>query len=190
MQVALIVGYLADTRERRALFVGVVLLGEVPCLLTYWVTRYWQLLLLRCLTGISIGGTPMPLHSPSFSNRPSVHCSIRPLKRRAERDCRWADGGRAGRVAENAQARRLWCFRSSAISSPWRTACTSPSSRACPWALASWWDRRWLGTLAPNTTGSSQNFCIVVSRLLCRVGTVTTASLVGRLSRGKIRRTS
>ena len=57
MQVALLVGYLADTMERRTLFVVVVLLGEVPCLLTYWVTQYWQLLLLRCLTGISIGGT-------------------------------------------------------------------------------------------------------------------------------------
>jgi MFS family permease len=95
MQVALLVGYLADTRERRALFVGVVLLGEVPCLLTYWVTQYWQLLLLRCLTGISIGGTlslPFPtthLFPPPVSNRLFDHCSIIALKCRTECDCRW-----------------------------------------------------------------------------------------------------
>ena len=31
--------------------------GEGPCLATYWVRRYWQLLLVRVLTGISLGGT-------------------------------------------------------------------------------------------------------------------------------------
>lgn len=30
--------------------------GEAPCIATYWVQRYWQLLLLRLLTGISLGG--------------------------------------------------------------------------------------------------------------------------------------
>ena len=30
--------------------------GEAPCIATYWVTRYWQLLLLRLLTGLSLGG--------------------------------------------------------------------------------------------------------------------------------------
>ncbi len=30
--------------------------GEGPCLLTYFVTTYWQLFVLRALTGISIGG--------------------------------------------------------------------------------------------------------------------------------------
>ena len=30
--------------------------GEGPCLATYWVRRYWQLLLVRILTGISVGG--------------------------------------------------------------------------------------------------------------------------------------
>ena len=31
--------------------------GEGPCLATYWVRRYWQLLVVRILTGISVGGT-------------------------------------------------------------------------------------------------------------------------------------
>jgi len=31
--------------------------GEGPCILTYFVTKYWQLLVLRLLTGISLGGT-------------------------------------------------------------------------------------------------------------------------------------
>lgn len=30
--------------------------GEAPCIATYWVQRYWQLLVLRLLTGISVGG--------------------------------------------------------------------------------------------------------------------------------------
>ena len=34
--------------------------GEGPCLATYFVRHYWQLLLLRILTGISVGGT-LPL---------------------------------------------------------------------------------------------------------------------------------
>ncbi len=34
--------------------------GEGPCLATFFVTRYWQLLLLRMLTSISIGGA-LPL---------------------------------------------------------------------------------------------------------------------------------
>lgn len=35
---------------------GVQCAGEGPCLLTYFVTSYWQLFILRALTGISIGG--------------------------------------------------------------------------------------------------------------------------------------
>lgn len=31
--------------------------GEAPCVLMYFVTKYWQLLVLRLLTGISLGGT-------------------------------------------------------------------------------------------------------------------------------------
>lgn len=34
--------------------------GEGPCLATYFVRHYWQLLVLRVLTGISVGGT-LPL---------------------------------------------------------------------------------------------------------------------------------
>jgi MFS family permease len=31
--------------------------GEGPCLATFFVRRYWQLMLLRVMTGISVGGT-------------------------------------------------------------------------------------------------------------------------------------
>lgn len=31
--------------------------GEGPCLATFFVKRYWQLLMLRIMTGISVGGT-------------------------------------------------------------------------------------------------------------------------------------
>ena len=53
---ALLFGYLSNYVSRRLLFVIAVLLGEGPCILTIFVTRYWQLFLLRLLTGISIGG--------------------------------------------------------------------------------------------------------------------------------------
>ncbi len=33
-----------------------VLIAAVPCLATYWVTQYWQLFILRTLTGVSVGG--------------------------------------------------------------------------------------------------------------------------------------
>jgi predicted MFS family arabinose efflux permease len=53
---ALLFGYLSNYVSRRLLFLVAVLLGEGPCILTVLVTRYWQLFLLRLLTGISIGG--------------------------------------------------------------------------------------------------------------------------------------
>lgn len=53
---ALLFGYLSHYVSRRLLFLVAVLLGEGPCLLTIFVTRYWQLFILRVLTGISIGG--------------------------------------------------------------------------------------------------------------------------------------
>jgi len=83
---AIVFGYLSHTVSRRALFLIAVLLGEYvffslvfgglqdrqlslnwnpaagegPCLLTIFVTRYWELFFLRLLTGISIGGS-LPL---------------------------------------------------------------------------------------------------------------------------------
>ncbi|KAK9838287.1 hypothetical protein WJX81_002411 [Elliptochloris bilobata] len=57
---ALVIGYLSDRVNRRHLLFSIVLLGEGPCLATFFVTRYWQLLLLRMLTSISIGGA-LPL---------------------------------------------------------------------------------------------------------------------------------
>jgi MFS family permease len=53
---AILFGYLSTYVSRRLLFVIAVLLGEGPCLLTIFVTSYWQLFVLRLLTGISIGG--------------------------------------------------------------------------------------------------------------------------------------
>jgi len=58
--VALLVGRLADSHSRRRLFAVVLLLGKLPCLLTYFVTAYWQLFVLRTLMGITIGAvTPL-----------------------------------------------------------------------------------------------------------------------------------
>ena len=57
---SLFFGYLADTMNRCQLFCIVVMCGEVACFATSLVTHYWQLLLCRILTGISIGGvTPI-----------------------------------------------------------------------------------------------------------------------------------
>ena len=54
---SLIIGWWCDktTRRVRLLFVT-TLVGEGPCLATYWVTKYWQLFFLRAMTGIAVGG--------------------------------------------------------------------------------------------------------------------------------------
>ncbi|MEM4486753.1 MAG: MFS transporter [Zestosphaera sp.] len=49
-------GYLADRLSRRILFAVAVLAGEIPCFLTGFVRNYYELLLLRALTGIGING--------------------------------------------------------------------------------------------------------------------------------------
>ena len=57
---ALAAGALADRVDRIKLLAVLVVLGEAPCVLTAFVTRYWQLLCLRTLTGVSVGGvTPL-----------------------------------------------------------------------------------------------------------------------------------
>jgi MFS family permease len=65
--ISLVIGPMADWMDRRKLFVAVVLIGNIPCLLTYWVTSYWQFFLLRMLTGISIGGA-IPVIFSLFSD--------------------------------------------------------------------------------------------------------------------------
>ena len=52
---ALLTGYLADRLDRRGLFAAILLLGKLPCLLAFFATAYWQLLLCRTLMGITIG---------------------------------------------------------------------------------------------------------------------------------------
>jgi MFS family permease len=54
--VSLLVGSYADRVNRQKLYCAVVLIGELGCMGTFWVTAYWQLFVLRALTGISLGG--------------------------------------------------------------------------------------------------------------------------------------
>ena len=49
-------GYLADKLSRRILFALAVLVGEIPCFLTGFARNYYELLMLRALTGIGING--------------------------------------------------------------------------------------------------------------------------------------
>ncbi len=58
--IALIWGYFTDRYDRKNLVVLTIVLGEIPCLLTGYVETYNQLLLVRSLTGLGIGGM-MPL---------------------------------------------------------------------------------------------------------------------------------
>ncbi|MBP7585564.1 MAG: MFS transporter [Spirochaetes bacterium] len=58
--VTLGIGYLTDLISRKTLFVWVIILGEIPCLLTGFAQNYDQLFWLRALTGIAIGGA-LPL---------------------------------------------------------------------------------------------------------------------------------
>lgn len=52
-----------DTRNRKWLFCLLVLVGEGPCLATYFARSYADLFALRTLTGISIGGCPPLVYS-------------------------------------------------------------------------------------------------------------------------------
>ena len=54
------IGYLTDLISRKTLFITVIVLGEIPCLLTGFAQNYDQLFWLRALTGIAIGGA-LPL---------------------------------------------------------------------------------------------------------------------------------
>ncbi len=58
--VTLGIGYFADLISRKKLFIWVIILGEIPCLLTGFAQNYEQLFWLRALTGIAIGGA-LPL---------------------------------------------------------------------------------------------------------------------------------
>lgn len=58
--VALFIGYYTDKISRRNLFLFIILVGEIPCLLTGFAQTYEQLFWLRALTGIGIGGA-LPL---------------------------------------------------------------------------------------------------------------------------------
>lgn len=55
--VTLLWGYLTDKFSRKWLLIIAILLGEIPCFLTAFAQNYTQLLILRILTGIGIGGT-------------------------------------------------------------------------------------------------------------------------------------
>ena len=54
---ALILGYCADRVNRKNLYTATIFFGVVGCFLTYWVKEYWQLLILRAMTGVSLGGS-------------------------------------------------------------------------------------------------------------------------------------
>lgn len=57
--VSIIFGLLADRTSRKRLLAFVVLVGEIPCFLTgfeYFTQTYEQLLILRILTGLGVGG--------------------------------------------------------------------------------------------------------------------------------------
>jgi MFS family permease len=48
-------GMLSDFKTRKLLLLVGVLVGEIPCLLTAFVSNFWELFFLRMLTGIGIG---------------------------------------------------------------------------------------------------------------------------------------
>lgn len=55
-----VIGWLADSMNRTPLFAATVFIGEIGCMMVYFVQTYQQLYVCRVLTGISIGGA-MPI---------------------------------------------------------------------------------------------------------------------------------
>jgi len=58
--VTLATGWFTDRVSRRKLFLAIVMIGEIPCLLTGFAQNYPQMFVLRALTGIGLGGV-LPL---------------------------------------------------------------------------------------------------------------------------------
>lgn len=54
--VSLFIGYFTDLISRKKLFFLIVMIGEIPCLLSGFAVDYTQFFILRSLTGIGIGG--------------------------------------------------------------------------------------------------------------------------------------
>jgi len=54
--VSLFIGYFTDIVSRKNLFFLIVMVGEIPCLLSGFAVDYNQFFILRALTGIGIGG--------------------------------------------------------------------------------------------------------------------------------------
>ena len=54
--VALLIGYCTDLMSRKNLFALIVLIGEIPCLLSGFADTYTEFFIMRVLTGIGIGG--------------------------------------------------------------------------------------------------------------------------------------
>lgn len=54
--ITLAIGYFTDLLKRKTLFIWIIIIGELPCLLTGFVRTYEQFFWMRALTGIAIGG--------------------------------------------------------------------------------------------------------------------------------------
>ena len=54
--VSLFIGYFTDLISRKKLFLIIVIIGEIPCLLSGFASSYTEFFIFRALTGIGIGG--------------------------------------------------------------------------------------------------------------------------------------
>ncbi len=54
--ISLFIGYFTDIVSRRKLFALIVIIGEIPCLLSGFAETYTQFFIMRALTGLGIGG--------------------------------------------------------------------------------------------------------------------------------------
>ena len=54
--ISICIGYFTDIISRKKLFLLVVILGEIPCLLSGFASSYTEFFIMRALTGLGIGG--------------------------------------------------------------------------------------------------------------------------------------
>ena len=54
--VSLFIGYFTDIASRKKLFLLIIIVGEIPCLLSGFADNYTEFFIMRALTGIGIGG--------------------------------------------------------------------------------------------------------------------------------------
>jgi hypothetical protein len=126
---ALAIGWYADALPRKGMFCAVLFLGQAPALLTLWAASYWELFVLRALTGVAIAGV-LPLMCGPATDAPRA--ARRAPRPGARAPARHAPARHGGAARGGCAGTRCWRTRTARAS-----VCASPPSSRSPCRPAS-----------------------------------------------------